>query len=132
MSVAMAATDDLDARLTEVARQYDDVQAELAKPENATDPDALRRLGRELARLEPVVAAFRHLQATRQELAGARELRDAGDGDDELRQMATDEVTRLAADEERLLEELKVLLLPRDPNDDRDVIMEIRAGAGGE
>ena len=91
MSVAMAASD-LDARLTEVARQYDDVQAELALPETSTDPDAIRRLGRELARLEPVVAAFRHLQATREELAGAREIRDASDGDDELHQMAADEI----------------------------------------
>ena len=131
MSV-VAAPDDLDARLREVARQYDDVQAELAKPETSTDPDALRRLGRELARLEPVVGAFRQLQATREELAGARELRDTHDGDEELHQMAVDEVTRLSADETRLLEDLKVLLLPRDPNDDRDVIMEIRAGAGGD
>ena len=66
------------------------------------------------------------------ELAGARELRDAGDADDELRAMAREEIDRLEADETRLLEELKVLLLPRDPNDDRDVILEIRAGAGGE
>jgi len=73
MTVATVAMD-LDARLNEVARQYDDVQAELALPETATDPDAIRRLGRELARLEPVVAAFRRLQATREELAGAREL----------------------------------------------------------
>ena len=129
---AVAAPDDLDARLREVARQYDDLQAELAIPENATDPDALRRLGRELARLEPVVSAFRDLQSTREELAGAREVRDVHDGDDELHQMAVDEVSRLTADETRLLEELKVLLLPRDPNDDRDVIMEIRAGAGGD
>jgi len=131
MSV-VAAPDDLDARLREVARQYDDVQAELAKPETSRDPDALRRLGRELARLEPVVGAFRQLQATGEELAGARELRDTHDGDEELHQMAVDEVTRLSADETRLLEDLKVLLLPRDPNDDRDVIMEIRAGAGGD
>ena len=123
MTVAMAATD-LDSRLAGVARQYDDLQAELAQPENATDPDQLRRLGRELARLEPVVAAFRRLESTRNELAGARELRDAGDGDDELRQMATDEITRLTGDETQLLEELKVLLLPRDPNDSRDVILE--------
>ena len=131
MTVAMAATD-LDSRLAGVARQYDDVQAELALPETATDPDAIRRLGRELARLEPVVAAFRRLESTRGELAGARELRDASDGDDELRQMATDEIARLTSDETQLLDDLKVLLLPRDPNDDRDVIMEIRAGAGGE
>jgi peptide chain release factor 1 len=122
----------LDARLAEVATQYDSLQAQLATPEVTSDPDAIRRLGQELARLEPVVAAFRSLEATRAELAGARELRDGGDGDPELHQMASDEVERLGSEERRLLDELKVLLLPRDPNDDRDVILEIRAGTGGE
>jgi peptide chain release factor 1 len=123
---------DLDAKLADVARQYDEIQAELARPETSTDPAAIRRLGQELSRLEPTVAAFRRLEATRAELAGARELRDAGDAGDELRAMARDEIDRLEADETRLLEELKVLLLPRDPNDSRDVIVEIRGGAGGE
>jgi peptide chain release factor 1 len=127
----MAATD-LDARLGDVARQYDDLQTELALPENNSDPESIKRLGKEMARLEPVVAAFRRLESTRAELAGARELRDASDGDDEMRTMADDEVARLSADETRLLDELRVLLLPRDPNDERDVIMEIRAGAGGD
>jgi peptide chain release factor 1 len=126
------AASDLDARLADVARQYDDLQAELALPENSSDPDSIKRLGKEMARLEPVVAAFRRLEATRDELAGARELRDGSDGDDEMRSMAEDEMTRLGSDESRLIDELKVLLLPRDPNDDRDVIMEIRAGAGGD
>jgi peptide chain release factor 1 len=121
----------LDTKLTEVARQYDDLQSELARPETSTDPGALRRLGKEMARLEPVVAAFRRLEATRSELAGAREVRDA-DADEDLRAMAQDEVERLSTDEVRLLEELRLLLLPRDPNDERDVIMEIRAGTGGE
>ncbi|MGH2474351.1 MAG: peptide chain release factor 1 [Candidatus Limnocylindrales bacterium] len=123
---------DLDVKLAEIAAQYDDVQTELSKPEVSADPNEIRRLGRELSRLEPTVEAFRRLQTTRQELIGAREVRDAGDGDDELRTMARDEITRLEADEARLLEDLKVLLLPRDANDDRDVILEIRAGAGGE
>ncbi len=123
---------DLDAKLAEIATQYDDLQAELARPEAMADPNEIRRLGRELSRLQPTVDAFRALQATRQELAGARELRDGSDGDDELRSMAREEIGRLEADEARLLEELHVLLLPRDPNDDRDVILEIRAGAGGE
>ncbi|HEY4634089.1 MAG TPA: peptide chain release factor 1, partial [Candidatus Limnocylindrales bacterium] len=83
-------------------------------------------------RLEPTVEAYRRLEATRAELAGARELRDAGGGEDELRTMARDEVDRLEGIEAKLIDELKVLLLPRDPNDDRDVILEIRAGAGGE
>jgi peptide chain release factor 1 len=122
----------LDARLGEVAGQYDALQAQLASPEVTSDPDAIRRLGKELARLEPVVEAFRSLEATRSELAGARELRDTGDSDAELHQMASEEVDRLTGEEQRLLDELKVLLLPRDPNDDRDVILEIRAGAGGE
>jgi peptide chain release factor 1 len=122
---------DLDTKLNEVARQYDDLQSELARPETSTDPSALRRLGKEMARLEPVVAAFRRLQATRSELAGARELRDA-DTDEDLRAMAHEEVERLTTDEVRLLENLRVLLLPRDPNDDRNVIMEVRAGTGGE
>ena len=131
MSVAMAANE-LDARLAGVAQQYDELQRELAQPENSSDPDAIRRLGRELARLEPVVAAYRRLESTRSELAGARELREASEGDEEMRAMANDEVERLTADETRLVDELRVLLLPRDPNDDRDVIMEIRAGTGGD
>jgi peptide chain release factor 1 len=122
---------DLDTTLADVARQYDDLQAQLARPETSADHTAIRRLGQEMARLEPVVAAFRRLQATRSELAGAKEVRDA-DADDELRTLARDEIERLSVDETRLVEELKVLLLPRDPNDDRDVIMEIRAGTGGE
>ncbi|MEP6639534.1 MAG: peptide chain release factor 1, partial [Chloroflexota bacterium] len=123
---------DLDAKLAEVAAQYDDLQAQLSQPEVSSDPGELRRLGRELARLEPVVEAYRRLTATREELAGAREVRDGGDGDPELHTLARDEVNRLEDDESRLLEELKVLLLPRDPNDDRDVILEVRAGAGGD
>jgi peptide chain release factor 1 len=121
----------IDAKLVEVARQYDDVQAQLATPEVTSDPDAIRRLGRELSRLQPVVDSFRHLQDVRSQLEGARELRDM-EPDEELRTMAKHEIAVLEASEERILEELKVLLLPRDPSDDRAVIMEIRAGAGGD
>ncbi|HEX5239424.1 MAG TPA: peptide chain release factor 1 [Candidatus Limnocylindrales bacterium] len=122
---------DLDDRLTELADQYDQVQVQLADPAVTSDPDAIRRLGRELARLEPVVAAFRSLEEIRRELAGARELREA-EADEELRAMARDEVGRLETAEARQLEDLKVQLLPRDPADDGNVILEIRAGAGGE
>ncbi len=121
----------IDAKLLEISRLYDALSEELARPETSTDPTAIRHLGKELARLEPVVEAFRRLQATRAELSEARELRDA-ENDDEMRALAREEVERLEAEEERLTGELKVLLLPRDPNDERNVIMEIRAGAGGE
>ena len=123
---------DLDATLAEIALQYDDLQAQLARPEVSADPNQIRRLGKELARLEPTVEAFRRLESIRTELAGVREIGDSGDGDEEMRAMARDEIDRLEAKEAGLLEELKVLLLPRDDNDDRDVILEIRAGAGGD
>ena len=122
---------DLDLKLHEVARQYDSLQAELARPETAAAPSELRRLGKELSRLEPVVGAFRALEALRAELAGARELRDK-EPDEELRAMAREEIDRLEGDEARLIDDLKLLLLPRDPADEGNVIMEIRAGAGGE
>ncbi len=93
----------LDAKLAEVADQYDDLQARFSLPETTSDPDAMRHLGRELARLEPVVAAYRQLEEARRELSGAREMRDA-ESDDELRQMARDEIDRLEALEARLLD----------------------------
>jgi peptide chain release factor 1 len=121
----------LDDKLEGLARQYDEVQAELAKPETSTDPNAIRRLGRELSRMEPAVESYRQLLEIRRQLAGAREMRE-GEHDEDLKAMAQEEIERLAAEEERQLAGLTVLLLPRDPNDDRNVIMEIRAGAGGE
>ena len=123
---------DLEGTLADVSAQYDDLQAQLSRPEITSDPGEIRRLGQELARLEPTVEAYRRLQATRDELRGARELRDASGNDDEMHAMAREEIDRLERDEQRLLSDLRLLLLPRDPNDDRDVILEVRAGAGGE
>ena len=126
----MTAPTPLEQRLDAVVRQYEDLNAQLATPEVVSDPSALRRLGQELRRLQPVVTAYQELQRAQDELAGARQLRD--EGDDEMKALARDEVERLEADEARLIEELRVLLLPRDPADDGNVILEIRAGAGGE
>ncbi len=120
----------IDAKLVEIASQYDSLNEELAQPETASDPSAIRRLGKELSQLEPVVSAWRDLLAVRRELAEARELRDSGD--DEMRELAQEEVRRLEGRESELNEQIRVLLLPRDPADDRNVILEIRAGAGGE
>jgi peptide chain release factor 1 len=121
----------LDAKLETLARQYDEVSAQLARPEVHADPNQLRTLGRELSRLEPVVAAFRELGDVRTQLAGARQVRDA-ESDDDMKAMAREEIAELETRETQLVEDLKVSLLPRDPNDDRNVIVEIRAGAGGE
>ncbi|MEW6226279.1 MAG: peptide chain release factor 1 [Chloroflexota bacterium] len=127
----MSEIDTLDAKLAGVARQYDDVAAQLATPEVLTDPAQLRTLGRELSRLEPVVAAYRELGDVRTQLAGARQMRDA-EHDEAMKDLAREEIAELEARETRLVEDLKVALLPRDPADDRNVIVEIRAGAGGE
>ena len=127
----MTTPNSLDEKLDEVARQYDAINDELALPETSRDPDALKRLGRERARLEPAVEAYRRLLATRAELAGAQEMRD-NEPDDEMKRMAQDEIERLTAEEAALLDQLKVHLLPRDPADDGNVILEIRSAAGGD
>ena len=130
---ATAGMSDLDATLAEIARQYDELQAELSRPETSADPNQIRRLGQELARLEPTVEAYRRL---RRDPRGARR----APASSATPATATTRCGRWPAtrspgwspSETRLIEELKVLLLPRDPNDDRDVILEIRAGAGGD
>jgi peptide chain release factor 1 len=121
----------LEDRLADLAEQYDEVQAALSTPEVTSDPNRIRELGLELSRLEPVVEAHRGLEETRRQLAGARELRD-GETDEDVRAMAREEIEQLEAREADQVEQLKVLLLPRDPADDGNVILEVRAGAGGE
>jgi peptide chain release factor 1 len=90
----------------------------------------LAELGRELARLEPLVAGLREWRAVREELEGARAM--AEDPDEEMRTMAREEVERLTAREAALEADLRLQLVPRDANDDRNVILEVRAGAGGD
>jgi peptide chain release factor 1 len=121
----------LDAKLRELALQYDDVSRQLGTSEILADPAQLRRLGRELSRLEPVVEAFRELNDVRAQLVDARHMREA-EADEAMKDLAREEIAELETRETTLIEDLKVSLIPRDPNDDRNVIVEIRAGAGGE
>jgi peptide chain release factor 1 len=120
----------IDAKLLEVASQYDAIQAELSTPEASADPATLKRLGKELSQLEPVVEAWRELQAVRKELAEARELRESPE--EEMHDLAHEELRRLEPIEAELIDKLRILLLPSDPLDEKDVILEIRAGAGGD
>jgi peptide chain release factor 1 len=117
-------------RLREVEARYEELAGEMSTPEVATDPARLQELGRELARLEPTVTAFRNLVAVRAELEATREL--ARDPDEEVRELVRDELSDLEEREQSLEAELRRLLVPPDPNDERDVILEIRAGAGGD
>ncbi len=117
-------------RLAELEARYDEVGRQMSMPDASSDLAALADLGRELARLEPIVTTMREWQAVREELDRTRGMVD--DPDEEMRTMAREELTRLASREEELTEALRVQLVPRDPNDDRDVIVEVRAGAGGD
>ncbi|MCV0402112.1 MAG: peptide chain release factor 1 [Chloroflexi bacterium] len=117
-------------RLAELEARYEEIGRQMSTPEAASNPATLADLGRELSRLEPVVATLREWRAIRDEIAGARAMAD--DPDDEMRSMAREEIERLSTRAADLEEALRVQLVPRDPNDDRNVIVEVRAGAGGD
>ena len=117
-------------RLAELEARYEEVSRQLSTPGVASDPTQLADLGRELARLEPVVAGLRAWRGIRTQLDQARAMGD--DPDEEMRAMAREEVDRLSAQAADLEADLRLRLVPRDPNDDRNVIVEVRAGTGGE
>ena len=117
-------------RLAELEARYEEISRQLSTPEAASNPANLADLGRELSRLEPVVSGLREWRSVRTELDEARAMAD--DPDEEMRTMAREEIDRLTARSITLEDELRSHLVPRDPNDDRDVIVEVRAGAGGE
>ena len=107
---------------------YADVEARLSAPETYEDPALVARLNKEQRELEPVVMAYRTYQRRRQDLEDAEALM----GDPDMKELAQEEYQQAREELARLEEEIKVLLLPRDPNDDKNVIVEIRAGVGGE
>ena len=107
---------------------YADVEARLSAPETYEDPALVARLNKEQRELEPVVMAYRAYQRRRQDLEDAEALM----GDPDMKELAQEEYQQARKELARLEEEIKVLLLPRDPNDDKNVIVEIRAGVGGE
>ena len=118
-------------KLEEIARRHEELVAQQADPAVAVDPKRSREIGKKVAELEPVVSAFREYRRLESELEGARELASGGD-DPELRAMAAAEAEQLAAALAEVEQRIKVLLLPEDPNDRRNVILEVRAGTGGE
>ena len=115
-------------KLEALAARYDELQTRLSQPETVADMDNFRRLMKEHADMEELMAAYREYRATADNLAGAREMLEDAD----LREMAKEEITQLEPRKEELEKRLQLLLLPKDPNDERNVILEIRAGTGGE
>ena len=120
----------MEDKLVAIEKKYGQLEARLADPACYNDPEAVTRLTREQKELQPVAEKIRALRKLEGELAEAETLLRSEDG--ELRALAREELAEGNERLEALREELKLLLLPRDPDDDRNVIMEIRAGAGGD
>ena len=117
-------------KLRLVEERYMEMEERAAQPDFYADPKAASKLLKEQKQLEPIIKAYREYQAAAKTMADARELMDSGDP--ELKALCQEEFSAAKQDCERLEHELKILLLPRDPNDDKSVIMEIRGGVGGE
>ena len=113
-------------KLKQLARRYDEIGELLEVPEIYADPKKLRALTREQKELSAVVETYRAYQKCEDDIVQALELVS----DPELKDMAQEELNTAKAEKERLFDELRVLLLPRDPNDDKNVIVEIRGGVG--
>jgi len=118
-------------KLAAAEKRYEVLMGLMAQPEVATDPVRLREYGQESAELAKIVVPFREYKAVGEELQGTRGML-GDDLDQEMRDLVEAELQALEARQSELEERLKRLLLPKDPRDDKNVIMEIRAGTGGE
>ena len=121
---------DLSDRLSEIEARARALEERLSDPALASQPGEYAKVGKQLGALRPVLEAARRWRQTVSELEDARLL--LHESDPELRELASSEVERLGAEREALESRIKELLLPKDPNDDKDVILEIRAGTGGD
>jgi len=117
-------------KLEAAEQRYQELERRLAEPDIFTDQDRYRRISREHADLEKVVSVYREYRKASEDLKGSREL--LRDADPDIKAMARDEVDALEQRLEELETRLKMLLVPKDPNDAKNVILEIRAGTGGE
>jgi len=115
-------------KLTAIEAKYSQIEARLATPETYDDPAQVAKLNKEQAELQELVETFRTYQKTLDARDQAQELMS----DPEMKELAQEEFQQAQTDLERLERELQILLLPKDPNDSKNVIVEIRAGVGGE
>jgi len=122
--------DSIKAKLDSVSERHEEIAALLSDADTISDQNRFRELSREYSQLEPVVKAYSDYTTTTEDLLSAREM--ANDPDPEMKEMAKDEVVAAEARLESLNNELQKLLLPRDPRDENNVFIEIRAGTGGD
>ena len=118
-------------KLKSAEEKYIDIENELAKPDIFSNQEEYTRLMKEYKSLTPIIEKFREYKKVENDMNDAREMLDE-QLDADMREMVSEEYKTCQKNLEVLLDELKILLLPRDPNDDKNVIVEIRAGAGGE
>ncbi|MBQ3842965.1 MAG: peptide chain release factor 1 [Ruminiclostridium sp.] len=119
-------------KLSEAEKRYEEISGKLSDPQIVSDQEQYKSLMKEYKNLSPLVEKFREYKKAEADLAEAKEMLDESGADKELREMAQLQLTESRELLERYTDELKVMLLPKDPNDDKNVIVEIRAGAGGE
>lgn len=119
-------------KLQGVEERLEFINEQLANPEIVTDMEKYTGFTKELKQVEPIVEKYREFKKAESDMNEARTLLDEGGMDADFEELVTEEWKTAKEDVERLAEELKILLLPRDPNDDKNVIVEIRSGAGGE
>jgi peptide chain release factor 1 len=122
----------LSERLETARRTFDSLERQLADPDVAANPAQLERIARERARLEPLVNDYGRLQKLERQQQDARLLLREHRGDGEMELLAQEELSQLSEAIEQLESRLTLALLPRDPRDERSVMLEIRAGAGGD
>ncbi len=118
------------SKLEEVVARFDRLTAQLSDPETLRSPKRLREISKERSDLEPIVEAYRRYKRIEAELQDAKEL--LRDDDQDIRTAAKEELSSLEQEKQSVADELRRLMLPRDPNDARNVVLEIRAGTGGE
>lgn len=118
-------------RLEEMEAKYEEISKKLSDPEVVNNQDEFRKMMKEHSNMTPIVEKYRQLKQTEKTIEEAKAILDENN-DEELKQMAKEELTENREKLETMQSELKVLLLPKDPNDDKNVIMEIRGGAGGD
>ena len=117
-------------KLEAVEARFEEIESRLSDPGLASKPGEFRKLSQEHSNLQEIVAEYRHYRSLKEELASNREL--MGEKDSEIVAMAKDEIKRLEAELESNARKLQILLLPKDPRDDKNIVLEVRAGAGGE
>ena len=119
-------------KLSFISEKYDELTKKVSDPDIIADQSKWQKYAKELGELEPIVKKYEEYKKVKEGIADNKELLGESGLDDELKELAKMELSELEAQVEPLESELKVLLLPKDPNDDKNVILEIRAGTGGD